>query len=136
MNQRTKAPSRATRTPAPAAVTAADPPAHDGVGRVGHRAGRRGRRRHRLRHDPGRRQRRDGASSPAPSGGGAGSGSATVPAGQPVVQGPVTVNGTALAVLPDSGADPAAGQAAAGDQRRSTRSTAARSRSPTTASRS
>ena len=34
-----------------------------------------------------------------------------MPAGQPLVQGPVTVNGTALAVLPGSGADPAAGQA-------------------------
>jgi thiol-disulfide isomerase/thioredoxin len=52
-----------------------------------------------------------GASSPAPSGAGAGSGSGTVPAGQPVVQGPVTVDGTALAVLPTSGTDPAVGQA-------------------------
>jgi len=35
----------------------------------------------------------------------------TVVAGQPVVQGPVTVNGTALAARPDRGSDPAVGQA-------------------------
>src|SRR6476659_3113502 len=39
-----------------------------------------------------------------------GAGSSTVVAGQPIVQGPVTVNGTALAVRPDSGSDPAVGE--------------------------
>ena len=51
-----------------------------------------------------------GASSPAPSGNGSGAGSSSVVAGQPVAQGPVTVNGTALAMRPNSGTDPAVGQ--------------------------
>lgn len=36
--------------------------------------------------------------------------STTVVAGQPVVQAPVTIDGTALAVMPSSGTDPAVGQ--------------------------
>jgi thiol-disulfide isomerase/thioredoxin len=52
-----------------------------------------------------------GASSPAPSSGtGYGSASSSVPAGQPVVEGPVTVTGKALAVLGTSGPDPAIGE--------------------------
>jgi cytochrome c biogenesis protein CcmG/thiol:disulfide interchange protein DsbE len=39
-----------------------------------------------------------------------GAGASTVVAGQPVVQAPVTVDGTVLAVKPDSGSDPAVGQ--------------------------
>jgi hypothetical protein len=50
-----------------------------------------------------------GAASPVPAASG-GVGSTSVAAGQALVQGPVTVGGTALAELPSRGADPAVGQ--------------------------